>query len=200
VADEEILADEMAMLREALDRWTQEMELERELEGLTAGEWGWVSLAEAEQQAQVSRSTLRAWYRTGQIPSRLMPGPHGMQRLVPLHDVLERANRPDRPARVSRRSDDTGDRSAETPPAQARPDAAPPAEQASAGRAGSGQPPHSGPEGSTEAVIRLAELAVAEARDRAAAAEARADRAESALHAALERAATAEAELRLRNP
>ena len=39
----------------------------------------------------MSRSTLRAWYRSGHIRSRMAPGPHGMQRLVPLADVLQMA-------------------------------------------------------------------------------------------------------------
>ena len=53
----------------------------------------WVTLAEAEVAADVSRSALRSWYRGGEIPSRLEPGPHGEQRLVPLDAVLERAGR-----------------------------------------------------------------------------------------------------------
>jgi predicted site-specific integrase-resolvase len=53
----------------------------------------WVTLAEAERRAGVSRSALRSWFRTGQLPSRLADGPHGMQRLVPLSAVLERAGR-----------------------------------------------------------------------------------------------------------
>ena len=51
----------------------------------------WVTLAEAERQAGVSKSALRSWYRSGQVPSRLVDGPHGVQRLVPLDAVLERA-------------------------------------------------------------------------------------------------------------
>src|SRR5258707_1171258 len=39
----------------------------------------------------VSRAALRSWYRTGQIPSRLVDGPHGPQRLVPLDLVAARA-------------------------------------------------------------------------------------------------------------
>ena len=34
---------------------------------------------------------LRTWYRSGQIPSRLVDGPHGPQRLVPLAMVASRA-------------------------------------------------------------------------------------------------------------
>ncbi len=51
----------------------------------------WVTLAEAERQAGVSNSALRSWYRSGQVPSRLVDGPHGVQRLVPLDAVLQRA-------------------------------------------------------------------------------------------------------------
>jgi transposase len=53
----------------------------------------WVSLAEAEQSVGVSRSALRVWYRTGQIPSRLVDGPFGPQREVPIEAVLARAAR-----------------------------------------------------------------------------------------------------------
>jgi hypothetical protein len=51
----------------------------------------WVTLAEAERRAGVSNSALRSWYRSGQVPSRLVDGPHGVQRLVPLDVVLQRA-------------------------------------------------------------------------------------------------------------
>jgi transposase len=51
----------------------------------------WVPLADAATAAGVSRSALRAWYRSGQIPSRLESGPHGPQRMVPRELVLERA-------------------------------------------------------------------------------------------------------------
>jgi len=47
----------------------------------------WVTLGEAERQVGVSKS----WYRTGQVPSRLVDGPHGIQRLVPLDAIIERA-------------------------------------------------------------------------------------------------------------
>lgn len=49
----------------------------------------WVTLEEAGRLASVSRSTLRSWYRNGRIPSRMVPGPHGPQRIVPLEAVLE---------------------------------------------------------------------------------------------------------------
>ncbi|HEY8471929.1 MAG TPA: hypothetical protein VIL37_04755 [Natronosporangium sp.] len=71
---------------ERLERWRAELELLAELE-----ESPWVTLAQAEAETGVSRSTLRSWYRNGEIPSRLVDGPNGPQRLVPLNAVLERA-------------------------------------------------------------------------------------------------------------
>lgn len=63
-------------------------------EALSAEPGGaWVTLAEAERQAGVSKSALRSWYRSDQVPSRLVDGPHGVQRLVPLDAVVERAAR-----------------------------------------------------------------------------------------------------------
>jgi predicted site-specific integrase-resolvase len=56
-------------------------------------EEGWVSLEEASDAAGISRSTLRSWYRSGQIPSKMVAGPHGPQRLVPLEQVVDRALR-----------------------------------------------------------------------------------------------------------
>jgi predicted site-specific integrase-resolvase len=61
-----------------------------ELEDLLA-DVGWVTLAEAGEITGASRSTLRSWYRKGEIPSRLEAGPHGPERLVPLDAVMERA-------------------------------------------------------------------------------------------------------------
>jgi predicted site-specific integrase-resolvase len=52
---------------------------------------GWVTLQEASSAAGVARSTLRSWYRAGQVPSRMVAGVHGPQRLVPLEAVLDRA-------------------------------------------------------------------------------------------------------------
>jgi hypothetical protein len=52
---------------------------------------GWVTLQEASSAAGVARSTLRSWYRAGHVPSRMVPGTHGPQRLVPLDAVLDRA-------------------------------------------------------------------------------------------------------------
>ncbi len=54
-------------------------------------EEGWVTLEEASSATGVARSTLRSWYRSGQLPSRMVAGVHGPQRLVPLPAVLDRA-------------------------------------------------------------------------------------------------------------
>jgi hypothetical protein len=164
--------EDIVDLEDLVEQWGAEFALEQELAGLRPlPDATWVPLAEAERVAGVSRSTLRTWYRTGQIASRLMPGPHGLQRLVPLEVVKDKASRSPR----------TGPRHAP---------AAPTEEDA--------EMPTTGPGLSTpDAVVRLAELAAASATPRAAAAEARAAAAEAALHAALERAAAAEAELRL---
>ena len=162
-------AEDPIDLQDLVRQWGREFALERELAGLTTDpEATWVSLAEAERQAGVSRSTLRTWYRTGQVASRLTPGPHGLQRLVPLEVVLEKAARSPR----------TGPRAVPTPEPVPT-EEAPPAKS------------------TPDALVRLAELANAAATQRAEAAEARAAAAERALHAALERAAAAEAELRL---
>jgi hypothetical protein len=69
-----------------LDEWELELELNAQLEGSD-----WVALERAVADTGVSRAALRNWYRTGQIPSRLVDGPHGPQRLVPLAMVAERA-------------------------------------------------------------------------------------------------------------
>jgi transposase len=60
---------------------------------------GWVTLEEASSAAGVSRSTLRSWYRSDQIPSRMVAGIHGPQRLVPLEAVIDRALRSSRARR-----------------------------------------------------------------------------------------------------
>lgn len=52
---------------------------------------GWVTLAEASQATGISRSTLRSWFRSGHIPSKMMVGVHGPQRLVRLDSVVERS-------------------------------------------------------------------------------------------------------------
>jgi transposase len=69
-----------------LDEWELELELNAQLEGSD-----WVTLERAATTTGVSRAALRNWYRTGQIPSRLVDGPHGPQRLVPLALVADRA-------------------------------------------------------------------------------------------------------------
>jgi hypothetical protein len=62
-------------------------------------EQGWVTLQEASSAAGVARSTLRSWYRSSQIPSRMVVGIHGPQRLVLLEAVLDRALRSSRARR-----------------------------------------------------------------------------------------------------
>jgi transposase len=52
---------------------------------------GWVTLEEAAGATGVSRSTLRSWYRSGLIPSKMVAGSHGPQRIVPLDLVVDRA-------------------------------------------------------------------------------------------------------------
>ena len=69
-----------------LDDWELELELNAQLEGSD-----WVTLDRAAAETGVSRAAMRSWYRTGQIPSRLVDGPHGPQRLVPLAVVALRA-------------------------------------------------------------------------------------------------------------
>lgn len=86
--------DDVVDLYRMVEQWGQEFAIESEPADLApSDDAGWLSLAEAEKRVGVSRSTLRAWYRGGQIASRLMPGPHGLQRLVPLEAVIERAAR-----------------------------------------------------------------------------------------------------------
>jgi transposase len=69
-----------------LDDWEVELEFGARLDGSD-----WVTLERAAAETGVSRAALRTWYRTEQIPSRLVDGPHGPQRLVPLAVVAERA-------------------------------------------------------------------------------------------------------------
>jgi transposase len=69
-----------------LDEWELELELAARLEGSD-----WVTLEKASAATGASRAALRSWYRAGQIPSRLVDGPHGPQRLVPLAMVASRA-------------------------------------------------------------------------------------------------------------
>ncbi|HMD93426.1 MAG TPA: hypothetical protein VKG80_12365 [Trebonia sp.] len=69
-----------------LDQWELELELSTQLAGSD-----WVTLERAAAETGVSRAALRNWYRTEQIPSRLVDGPHGPQRLVPLSVIAARA-------------------------------------------------------------------------------------------------------------
>lgn len=67
----------------------------------------WATVAEAERATGVSRSALRAWYRNGDVPSHLVEGPHGQQRLVDLEAVVARAAQAGK--RVGRRRGETID-------------------------------------------------------------------------------------------
>jgi transposase len=69
-----------------LDAWDAELDLAAQLDGSH-----WVTLGQAAAETGASRAALRTWYRTGQVPSRLVDGPHGPQRLVPLALVAARA-------------------------------------------------------------------------------------------------------------
>lgn len=80
-----------------LARWQTELALIAEIDGIV-----WVQLAEAEAETGASRSALRSWYRNGEIPSRVIDGPNGPQRLVPLDAVVERAARS---PRIQRRAE-----------------------------------------------------------------------------------------------
>jgi hypothetical protein len=136
----EQLPESIVDLQDLVEQWGAEFALERELADLgTDAGARWGPLAEAERLAGVSRSTLRTWYRTGQIASRLMPGPHGLQRLVPLEVVQDKAARSPR----------TGPRPSQNPtPA--------PAEEESEMPTGTGLT-------TPDAVVRLAELATSAA-------------------------------------
>lgn len=81
-----------------LERYLTQRELFAQLQ-----ETVWVPLAQAEAEAGVSRSALRAWFRAGEIPSRLVDSPHGPQRIVPLDAVLARAARSPRLQRRAER-------------------------------------------------------------------------------------------------
>src|SRR5215469_3814212 len=81
-----------------LDEWELELELTARLEGSD-----WVTLERAAAETGVSRAALRNWYRTGQLPSRLVDGPHGPQRLVPLAVVAARAEASPRLRRTAER-------------------------------------------------------------------------------------------------
>lgn len=54
-------------------------------------EEGWVTLDQAVDAAGVSRSTLRSWYRSGRIASKMVAGVHGPQRIVALSEVVDQA-------------------------------------------------------------------------------------------------------------
>ena len=81
-----------------LDDWELELELSAQLEGSD-----WVTLERAAAETGASRAALRTWYRSGQIPSRLVEGPHGPQRLVPLAMVADRAEASPRLRRTAER-------------------------------------------------------------------------------------------------
>jgi transposase len=83
---------------ERLDEWELELELGARLEGSE-----WVTLERAAADTGASRAVLRSWYRTGRIPSRLVDGPHGPQRLVPLALVAARAEASPRLRRTAQR-------------------------------------------------------------------------------------------------
>jgi hypothetical protein len=87
----------MSDWEERLSRWRDELDLFAQLDGTP-----WVTLAQAEQETGVSRSALRAWYRNGEIRSRLVDGPNGPQRLVQLEAVVGRAARS---PRIQRRAE-----------------------------------------------------------------------------------------------
>ncbi len=84
--------------QDRLDAWELELELTAQLDGSD-----WVTLERAAADTGVSRAALRSWYRAGQIPSRLVDGPHGPQRLVPLALVAARAEASPRLRRTAER-------------------------------------------------------------------------------------------------
>ena len=81
-----------------LEAWRTELDLLARLDDAH-----WVPLAVAEAETGVSRSALRSWYRNREIPSRLLDGPNGPQRLVPLTAVVERAGKSPRLQRRAER-------------------------------------------------------------------------------------------------
>ena len=81
-----------------LDAWELELELSARL-----ADSDWVTLERAAADTGASRAALRTWYRTGQIPSRLVDGPHGPQRLVPLSLAAARAEASPRLRRSAQR-------------------------------------------------------------------------------------------------
>src|SRR5580658_5251921 len=94
-----LVGSEAAMdWEDRLDQWELELELSAQLEGSD-----WVTLDRAAADTGASRAALRTWYRTGQVPSRLVDGPHGPQRLVPLALVAARAEASPRLRRTAER-------------------------------------------------------------------------------------------------
>jgi transposase len=81
-----------------LDDWELGLELAAQLQ-----DSDWVTLDRAATQTGASRAAIRSWYRTAQIPSRLVDGPHGPQRLVPLAVVATRAEASPRLRRTAAR-------------------------------------------------------------------------------------------------
>jgi len=83
---------------------TEQHDWDRLLEQLSAEEpnSGWISLAEASSASGAAVSSLRSWYRSGQIRSRMVAGVNGPERRVQLDEVLERCLRS---ARLSRQAD-----------------------------------------------------------------------------------------------
>jgi transposase len=81
-----------------LDDWETELDLAAAIEGSS-----WVTLDRAATETGVSRAALRTWYRSGDLPSRLVDGPHGPQRLVPLALVVARAQASPRLRRAAER-------------------------------------------------------------------------------------------------
>jgi transposase len=96
------MADEMPgggpSWEDRLDAWELELELTARL-----ADSDWVTLERAAADTGASRAALRTWYRTGQIPSRLVDGPHGPQRLVPLSLAAARAEASPRLRRSTQR-------------------------------------------------------------------------------------------------
>lgn len=80
MTNEEFIDWDQVEWEQLLDEWSVELDGDR-----------WITLAEAEVETGMSRSALRAWYRSGQIRSRMVEGPNGPQRLVPRDAVRLRA-------------------------------------------------------------------------------------------------------------
>lgn len=88
-----------------MDEWDRVLEQwNLEAADLDVEDETWLTLAEAEARTGVSRSALRAWYRSGQVPSRLVDGRHGPQQLVSLEAVVARAEQSPRIQRKAARA------------------------------------------------------------------------------------------------